>query len=73
MLLGFGHKFNDLKEVQDELNSKFLDLSPNGCTNYDKIPIMTAGDDIGQKAIIDVLTEDKIEGLIIQDIKDSTQ
>ena len=33
---------------------------------------MTAGEDIGQKAIIDVQTADKIEGFIVQDIKTST-
>lgn len=30
---------------------------------------MTAGGDIGQKSLIDVKTNDKIEGLIVQDIK----
>jgi len=69
VLLGFGHKFSSLQEVQDELNSKFLDLSPQGCKNYDKIPIMTAGEDIGSKSVIDVVTEDKIEGFILQDIQ----
>lgn len=33
IFLGHGHKFDSLKEVQDELNAKILDLAPGGCSN----------------------------------------
>lgn len=68
IFLGHGHKFGELKEIQDELNAKILDLSPQGCSNYNEIPIMTAGNDIGDKSIVD-LAEDQIEGMIVQDTK----
>lgn len=32
--LGYGHKFEDLKSIQDELNAKILDLAPTDCSNY---------------------------------------
>lgn len=64
IFLGHGHVFPDLKAVQDELNAKILDLSPQGCSNYNDIPIMTAGGDIGEKAIVDI-SELKIEGMIV--------
>ena len=54
IFLGNGHKFSELKEVQDELNAKILDLSPSGCANYHQIPIMTAGGDIGEKSMVDL-------------------
>jgi hypothetical protein len=65
IFLGHGHKFDSLKEVQDELNAKILDLAPGGCSNYNEIPIMTAGEDIGSKTIID----HGIDGFIVQDLK----
>lgn len=69
MFLGNGHKFENLKVIQDELNSKFLELAPKNCSNIDKIPIMTAGNDIGQKSLIDLKKIDQIEGIILQDVK----
>jgi len=56
--LGNGHYFENLKVIQDELNSKFLELAPKNCSNIDQIPIMTAGNDIGQKSLIDLKKTD---------------
>jgi hypothetical protein len=67
-MLGAGHKFESMKEVQEELNSKILELAPKFCSNRKEIPIMTAGEDIGEKALIDV-TAEGIEGMIVQDVK----
>ena len=47
-----------------------LELAPSNCANIDKIPIMTAGEDIGQRSIIDVKSKTGIEGIILQDVKD---
>ena len=63
--LGYGHKFADLKSIQDELNAKILDLAPTDCENYKEIPIMTVADNVGEVAILDA----KIPGILIQDIK----
>jgi len=52
--LGNGHKFESMKLIQDELNAKILELAPTDCSNYSQIPIMSVGEDIGQKSIIDV-------------------
>lgn len=68
IFLGHGHKFDSLKEVQEELNGKILDLAPGGCSNISQIPIMTAGEDIGSKSIIDT----GVEGLIVQDLKSAS-
>jgi hypothetical protein len=54
--------------VKEELNSKILELSPANCANYHAIPVMAAGEDIGQKCLLD-LSVDGIEGMILQDIK----
>jgi hypothetical protein len=69
VFLGAGHVFESLMVVREELNSKILDLSPHGCTNYDKIPIMLVGEDMGEKTIINVKAKDGIEGFILQDIR----
>ena len=68
IFLGHGHIFESLAEVKDELNAKILELSPVNCKNYHDIPVMSAGEDIGQKSLID-LTDDGIKGMIVQDIK----
>lgn len=34
VFLGAGHVFESLDVVKEELNSKILDLSPAGCSNY---------------------------------------
>ena len=68
IFLGHGHKFDSLKEVQDELNAKILDLAPGGCSNINHIPIMTAGEDIGSKTIFD----HGVEGMIVQDLKSAS-
>ena len=60
--------FESLNVVKDELNSKILELSPRGCANYEQIPIMSLGEDIGQKSIIDVKAKDAIQGFIVQDV-----
>jgi hypothetical protein len=65
VFLGAGHVFESLDVVKEELNSKILELSPNLCSNYNKIPFMSLGEDIGQKAIINVQANDGIEGFII--------
>ena len=52
--------------MQEELSSKILELAPQNCTNYDKIPIMSAGEDIGEKSLI----KTDIDGIIVQDIND---
>ena len=69
VFLGHGHKFESMQEIQDELNSKILELSPENCSNYSSIPIMTAGEDIGKKSLIDVKGQDGIQGFLVQDIK----
>ena len=51
------------------LSDKVLELAPNGCSNIDKIPFMTAGGDLGQKSLIDVKANDNIQGIILQDFK----
>jgi hypothetical protein len=53
--LGYGHKFADLKSIQDELNAKILDLAPTDCENYKEIPIMTVADNVGEVAILDMI------------------
>mmetsp|Transcript_9314 Transcript_9314/g.15703 ORF Transcript_9314/g.15703 Transcript_9314/m.15703 type:complete len:417 (-) Transcript_9314:351-1601(-) len=72
IFLGHGHKFDSLKSIQDELNSKILELAPRPCANLKQIPIMTAGDDIGEKSVID-LSQEGIEGFILQDVKMTQQ
>ena len=52
-MLGHGHNIGNMKEVSDELSPKILELAPEGCTSH-PIPIMSAGEDIGQKSLIDV-------------------
>jgi hypothetical protein len=64
IFLGHGHKFDSLESVKDELNSKILELSPVDCANFHEIPVMSAGEDIGQKLLMD-LTENGIEGMIV--------
>jgi hypothetical protein len=59
--LGNGHKFNSMKDVQEELNSKFLELAPTNCSNYDKIPVMTIDESVGEVSLIDT----KLPGLIV--------
>lgn len=71
--LGNGHKFSSMKEVQDDLNAKILDLAPTDCANFNQIPIMSVGEDIGQKSLIDVKGKTGIEGFIIQDVKGGDQ
>ena len=46
------------------MSSKILELAPEGCTTH-PIPIMSAGEEIGQKALIDVETIDEIKGIIV--------
>ena len=53
VILGHGHQIGSMQEVQDELSGKILELAPEGCTST-PIPIMSAGEEIGQKALIDV-------------------
>lgn len=47
IILGAGHTFAGLEDVQKELNAKILELAPNLCSNYENIPIMSAAADIG--------------------------
>lgn len=47
VILGAGHVFESLDIVKNDLNSKILELSPRGCSNYEQIPIMSVGEDIG--------------------------
>jgi hypothetical protein len=68
VMLGHGHNIGNMKEVSDELSPKILELAPEGCTT-NPIPIMSAGEDIGQKSLIDVQGQDKISGIIVQDVK----
>jgi len=51
--LGYGHKFADLKTIQEELNAKLLDLAPTDCSNYQEIPIMTVADNVGEVALLE--------------------
>ena len=69
VMLGHGHTFGTLDDITKELSPKVQELAPTNCANYDTIPFMTAGGDIGQKALIDVKSDDKIEGIIVQDVK----
>lgn len=69
VFLGHGHTFGTLDDITKELSSKIQELAPTNCSNYDTIPFMTVGNDIGQKSLIDVKSNDKIEGLIVQDVK----
>lgn len=72
IFLGHGHTFSSLEVVKDELSSKILELSPALCNNYEQIPVMAAGEDIGEKKLID-LAADGIEGMIVQDMKNLAQ
>lgn len=72
IFLGHGHKFSSMEEIQQELNSKILELAPKNCANRKQIPVMTAGEDIGQKTLIDLRSEG-IEGMILQDLKSTSQ
>ena len=47
VFLGHGHTFGTLDDITKELSPKVQELAPTGCTNYDTIPFMTAGGDIG--------------------------
>lgn len=69
ILLGHGHTFGSLADIQDELTSKILELSPDNCANYDSMPVMTAGSDIGEKALVDLRDADQVKGVIIQDVR----
>lgn len=46
-----GHKFDNMKLVQQELSDPMRGLIPKGCTNQ-PCPFMTDGDEIGNKVII---------------------
>lgn len=70
VFLGAGHVFESLEIVKEELNTKILELSPSDCTNYNEIPIMSVGADIGQKSIVDIKAADSIEGFILQDVRE---
>jgi hypothetical protein len=69
IILGYGHTFGSLEDIQAELSPKIIELSPILCANYYDMPFMTAGNDIGQKSLIDIESKDKISGMILQDIK----
>ena len=72
IFLGHGHTFKSLVDVKDELSSKILELTPALCNNYEELPVMAAGEDIGEKKLIN-LAADGIEGMIVQDIKNLAQ
>ena len=65
VFLGNGHTFDSLKSVQDELSGKFIELAPQFCP---PIAVLSSGTDIGQSEVIDVKNEDKVEGIILQDV-----
>lgn len=69
VILGHGHTFGSTEEITKELSPKIIELAPENCSNINEMPFMTAGNDIGEKSIIDVASTDKIDGLIVQDIK----
>lgn len=42
VVLGKGHKYKDLQQIQDELAPKIMDLCPKDCVNKEKIPYLTS-------------------------------
>jgi len=72
IFLGHGHTFTSLDNVKDELGPKILELTPLLCNNYEEVPVMAAGEDIGEKKLID-LKALGIEGMIVQDMKSLAQ
>ncbi|CAD8060411.1 unnamed protein product [Paramecium primaurelia] len=63
-----GHKFNNMKQVQQELSEPMKQLIPKGCTNI-PCPFLTDGDEIGEKNIIFEADDCIVEELNIDDIK----
>lgn len=41
VVLGRGHKYESLKQIQDELNPKVMDLCPSDCSNRSQIPYLS--------------------------------
>jgi hypothetical protein len=68
--LNSGHNFETLDKIKDELSGKILELAPEGCTNKDKIPFMTAGEDLGQRLMVEqVALGSKGDYILIEDSK----
>ena len=40
VILGRGHKYSSIEQIQEELNGKMNDLAPKDCSNRAKIPYM---------------------------------
>ncbi len=41
VVLGRGHKYTSLQQIQDELSPKVMDLCPSDCANREKIPFLS--------------------------------
>lgn len=63
-----GHKFENMKEVQQELSEPMRGLIPKGCTNQ-PCPFMTDGDEIGEKQIVFEADDCYVEDLQSDDAK----
>ena len=64
IFLGHGHTFSSLEDVKNELGPKILELTPALCNNYEEVPVMAAGEDIGEKKLMN-LAALGIEGMIV--------
>jgi hypothetical protein len=52
VVLGRGHKYVSLQEIQDELSPKIMDLCPTDCKNKEKIPYLSTNSQLHVREIV---------------------
>ena len=51
-MLGRGHKYASLQQIQDELSPKVMDLCPSDCANRAKIPFLSTNTQLHVREIV---------------------
>lgn len=71
--LGRGHTFESTAQVQEELNSKILELAPNTMNSTERIPYLTIEEGIGKRNIIHRGHSDLSGELFIEEVYDQNE